>query len=88
MLRFMGDGDQKKFTKNPRHFSMQNSQASSQKNPQKFSGERASNFLSIFVPFLSFWGLHFSGTFPISSGIFTIGPFPPQSMYCIKSAGH
>ena len=29
MLRFMGNGDQKKFTKNPRPFSMQNSQASS-----------------------------------------------------------
>ena len=27
VLRFVGDGDQKKFTKNPRHFSMQNSQA-------------------------------------------------------------
>ena len=26
-LRFAGDGDQKKFTKNPRHFSMPNSQA-------------------------------------------------------------
>ena len=25
VLRFVGDGDQKKFTKNPRHFSMQNS---------------------------------------------------------------
>ena len=27
VLRFVGNGDQKKFTKNPRHFSMQNSQA-------------------------------------------------------------
>ena len=27
MLRFVRDGDQKKFTKNPRQFSMQNSQA-------------------------------------------------------------
>ena len=31
MLRFVGDGDQKKFTKNPRHFSMQNSQANTKK---------------------------------------------------------
>ena len=29
MLRFVGDGDQKKVTNDPRHFSMQNSQASS-----------------------------------------------------------
>ena len=41
VLRFVGSGDQKKFTKNPRHFSMQNSQANRRKNPQKFSGERA-----------------------------------------------
>ena len=31
MLRFVGDGDQKRFTKNPRHFSMQNSQAKTKK---------------------------------------------------------
>ena len=31
MLHFAGDGDQKIFTKNPRHFSMQNSQANSKK---------------------------------------------------------
>ena len=31
MLRFVGKGDQKKFTKNPRHFSMQNSQANANK---------------------------------------------------------
>ena len=31
VLRFVGDGDQKKFTKNPRHFSMQNSQANTEK---------------------------------------------------------
>ena len=31
MLRFVGDGDQKKFTKNPRRFSMQNSQANTKK---------------------------------------------------------
>ena len=31
VLRFVGDGDQKKFTKNPRHFSMQNSQANTKK---------------------------------------------------------
>ena len=29
VLRFVGNGDQKKFTKNPRHFSMQNPQANS-----------------------------------------------------------
>ena len=31
MLRLVGNGDQKKFTKNPRHFSMQNSQANTKK---------------------------------------------------------
>ena len=31
VLRFVGNGDQKKFTKNPRHFSMQNSQVNTQK---------------------------------------------------------
>ena len=36
VLRFVGDGDQKKFTKNPRHFSMQNSQANTQKIFTKF----------------------------------------------------
>ena len=36
MLRFVGDGDQKKFTQNPRHFSMQNSQASTKKIFTKF----------------------------------------------------
>ena len=41
VLHFVGDGDQKKFTKNPRHFSMQTSQANLKKNPQNFSGERS-----------------------------------------------
>ena len=36
VLRFVGDGDQKKFTKNPRHFSMQNSQATTEKIFTKF----------------------------------------------------
>ena len=31
VLRFAGNGDQKKITKNPRHFSMQNSQANTEK---------------------------------------------------------
>ena len=31
VLRLVGDGDQKKFTKNPRHFSMQNPQANTEK---------------------------------------------------------
>ena len=35
VLHFVGDGDQKKFTKNPRHFSMQNSQANSKKKSTK-----------------------------------------------------
>ena len=35
MLHFVGDRDQKKFTKNPRHFSMQNSQANSKKKSTK-----------------------------------------------------
>ena len=36
VLRFVADGDQKKFTKNPRHFSMQNSQANTKKIFTKF----------------------------------------------------
>ena len=36
VLRFVGDGEQKKFTKNPRHFSMQNSQANTKKIFTKF----------------------------------------------------
>ena len=31
-LRFVGNGDEKRFTKNPCHFSMQNSQANTKKN--------------------------------------------------------
>ena len=36
MLRFVGDGDQKNFNKNPRHFSMQNPQANTKKIFTKF----------------------------------------------------
>ena len=36
----VGNGDQINVTKNPRHFSMQNSQAIRRKNPHKFSGEQ------------------------------------------------
>ena len=36
VLRFTGDGDQKKFTQNPRHFSMQNSQPNTKKLFTKF----------------------------------------------------
>ena len=36
MLRFVGDEDQKKITKNPLHFSMQNSQANTKKIFTKF----------------------------------------------------
>ena len=35
MLRFVGDGDRKKFTTNPRHSSMQNSQATSKNKSTK-----------------------------------------------------
>ena len=35
VLHFVGDGDQKKFTKNPRHFSTQNPQANSKKKSTK-----------------------------------------------------
>ena len=35
VLRFVGDGGQKKITKNPRHFSMQNSQANTKKKIHK-----------------------------------------------------
>ena len=41
VLRFVGDGDQKKFTKNPRHFPMQNSQANTRKCSLNSSGEQA-----------------------------------------------
>ena len=36
MLRFVGDGDQKKFPKNSRQFSMRNCQASTKKKFTKF----------------------------------------------------
>ena len=36
MLHFVGDGEQKKFTKISRHFSMQNSQANAKKKFTKF----------------------------------------------------
>ena len=36
VLHFVGDGDQKKITKNPRHFSMQNFQANTKKIFTKF----------------------------------------------------
>ena len=39
VLRFLGNGDLKKFTKNLCHFSMQNPQADLKKNPRKFSGK-------------------------------------------------
>ena len=52
MLRFVGDGDQKKFTENPHHFSMQNSQANTKKNIHKILLEsRQSNI----------WGVHRKG---------------------------
>ena len=35
MLRFVGSGDEKKFTQNPGHFSMQNSQANLKKKSTK-----------------------------------------------------
>ena len=44
VLRLVGDGDQKQFTKNPRHFSMQNSQANTKKYSQNSSGEQAKKF--------------------------------------------
>ena len=44
MLRFVGNGDQKKFTENPRHLSMQTSQANTKKNIHKmFLESRQSN---------------------------------------------
>ena len=47
VLRFVGNGDQKKFTKNPRRFSMQNSQANTKKIFTKFFW-RARNVTSSF----------------------------------------
>ena len=42
VLRFLGTETRRKFTTNPRHFSMQNSQANSKKkSTKKLSGERA-----------------------------------------------
>ena len=41
VLCFVGNGDQKKITKNPRYFSMQNSQANTEKKSQNVSGEEA-----------------------------------------------
>ena len=41
VLRFMGDGDQKKFTKIPAVFQCKNPRQTQRKIPQKFSGEPA-----------------------------------------------
>ena len=60
-LRFVGDGDQKKFTKNPRHFSMQNSQANTKKIFTKFfwrAGEVGFRLWHVAVGWgLEGWGL-------------------------------
>ena len=49
MLRFVGDGDQKKITKNPLHFSMQNSQANTKKNIHKILLESRQTFALLSV---------------------------------------
>ena len=41
VFRFVGDGDEKKFTKNPRHFSMQIPRQTRKKYSQNSSGEQA-----------------------------------------------
>ena len=45
VLRFMGDGDQKKITKKPRHFSMQNSQANTKNIHKILLESRQSNLV-------------------------------------------
>ena len=63
VLRFLGNGDLKKFTKNPRHFSMQNSQANTKKLFTKFfwqskkvaKSQRAPNPPDFAQPCLSGW---------------------------------
>ena len=65
MLRFMGNGDQKKFTKNPRHFSMQNSQENTKKIFTKIFW-RAGKVSS--CPFWDFPNLFF-GISPIFRGL-------------------
>ena len=58
VLRFVGNGDQKKFTKNPRHFSMQNSQANSKKKSTKIleSGQSKRMAFPFWEPFFRNWG--------------------------------
>ena len=54
MLHFVGDGDQKKFTKNPCHFSMQNSQANTEKIFTKFFW-RAGKVMNVACQLLFGW---------------------------------
>ena len=51
MLCFVGSGDQKKFTKNPRHFSMQNSQANTKKLFTKCFWTAGEAILCVIVPY-------------------------------------
>ena len=67
VLCFVGDGDQKKFTKNPRHFSMQNSQANTKKIFTKFfwrAGRVTCPISTCFVSWRKFPGPFFAGIVP------------------------
>ena len=83
MLRFVGDGDQKKFTRNPRHFSRQNSQANTKKIHKILLESRQSKGFARQPPHFTayFWG----HTFLLASvgsrvGATTIGHFSSISL--------
>ena len=63
VLRFVGNGDQKKLTKNPRHFSMQNSQANSKKKSTKCFWRA----VKVTILGKSKWGLSDGGLRPLSA---------------------
>ena len=70
---FVGDGDQKKFTKNPRHFSMQNSQANAKNIFTKFfwrAGKVRFSLSVLFSPYL---------LFEFFRGFWPCGTFAPHS---------
>ena len=84
MLRFVGDGDQKKLTKNPRHFSMQNSRASSKKKSTKVFWRAGrvtfSDISSTFDHGFSFSGLSHALAFTRQAGFPRVDPRRPKYM--------
>ena len=78
MLRIVGNGDEKKFTKNPRHFSMQNSQANSKKNSTKVFWRAGKVMIVQKGPFV-----HNSVCSQFLEGLFAI--LAECSQFCLRS---